>query len=644
MVIDIINSRDALRASVEAIELQHDEAEGTIYCQLPMAADLQPGDSIGFRDIDGRCRLFEVSNRELREPEATWEISGVDRAIRELMDCPVIEARARGISASTYVARLLDGTGYTVGTVASDNSGTMTAYYESVWSAIARATKVFNVRLIPYFIFTGGIISGRHVDILSTAGEYRGRLLELGDDLAGLSVAYDDSQIKTALIGRGRGEEIDNGDGNDPSYGRRITFADVVWSVEDGDPVDKPAGQEWVGDPDALALYGRHGMHRTGFATFEEETDPEQLLERTWAELQELTQPRISITGTVYDTERVLGHSHEAIRLGDIVIVRMRRPGPDPGLTQDITARVVAINRDYVHPEQTTVTIGNSSQTAGDIIGSLRSTVDNYESKSAVWDRANAFDLQGALDVINNAITSTAGGWYTDSSGALMFVSADGTKAMRLTGAGWQIADNKTGDAWNWRTAASGSGIVADQITTGTLNAGNVSVGGTGTTLDGTSLTVMHPDVSPAAKTVIDADGLKMMDGTTVLGGIIQTLAGYISAVQALYNPQIPQLRADIGTFNGTADTLFGIQLNHNDTPVLKLGIGEAEGTIMDAEIISTGYPIIILANSATAMSIQNANAAITLNAGGEIVFEGVRASDGRHYSFTGSEVWHLID
>ena len=40
------------------------------------------------------------------------------------------------------------------------------------------------------------------------------------------------------------------------TYGRRITFADVVWTKKDGNPVDKPAGQEYLIDPEATALYG----------------------------------------------------------------------------------------------------------------------------------------------------------------------------------------------------------------------------------------------------------------------------------------------------------------------------------------------------------------------------------------------------
>ena len=211
-------------------------------------------------------------------------------------------------------------------------------------------------------------------------------------------------------------------------------------------------------------------------------------------------------------------------------------------------------------PEQTKLTIGNAAITSGSIINSLTETVDNYEGRAAVWDRANAFDINGVMDVINNQIMSSVGHWYTDpETGAIMLVTADKSKAMRLTGAGWQIADSKVGGVWQWRTAATGSGIVADQITTGTLNAGLVTVGGTGTTLDGTSLEVMHPSISNTAKTIIDASGLRMMDGNVMLGGLLRKSQDLIfSAVQGLWNPQNQNqyVKVTPGLYEGEEDGL----------------------------------------------------------------------------------------
>ena len=543
MDVDILSLADVLLATVPAIELQHTEETYSVFAQVPSDAPMSSGCALGFKDVDGRYRIFEITDYKLREPEGIYEITGVDKAVRELMDEPITEYRARDLTITAYVSRLLQDTRFALGTVSSVSVGTCTAYYQSVWSALSEAQDVFNVIITPYYVLTGGIITARKVDVSGTVGDYRGRIFELGDDLTGITIQYDDSNIKTALYGRGKGIEIEGGDESaDPTYGRRLTIADAVWSTSSGDPVDKPKDQEWVGDPDALALYGRGGRHRFGYVVFDDITDPEELLEATWEALQAAKDPVISITASVQDTERLMHRSHEAVRLGDYVMVRLASK------KIDIQAKAVSIVRDYIRPEATRLTIGNAAISAKDIVKSINRTMTSYSARAAVWDRANAFDLDGAMDVINNQIKSTTGSWYTDKdTGAIMLVSSDGNMAMRLTGAGWQIASSKSGGEWVWRTAATGSGIVADQITSGKIDAGKVTVGGTGTTLDGTSLTVFHPTLGENVKTVINESGLLFMSGNTVLGGLIRVNGSIASAVQALYNPSVSALNVQVG-------------------------------------------------------------------------------------------------
>ena len=467
----IFDNTGAITGAVTPIELQHTEQAYTLYARIPGDAAIGDGYAVGFKCIDDRFRIFDISDHTAMEPDGVIEINAIDQAVRELMDEPITDLRPQNITVTQAVTRLISGTRFIIGNVSCSNAGGMTAYYESVWDALVDAQTAFDCVLVPYFEITGGIITARKIDILARNGADRGRIFELGDDLADIRIKYDESQIKTALFGRGRGVELDGGDG-DPTYGRRLTFADVAWSTSGGDPADKPNGQEWIGDPDALAAYSRDGRHRFGFVTFDSEEDAETLLQKTWDKLQELKQPRIIIECTVLDTERTMGRSHDAVRYGDGILVRITKRGID------IDAKVSGVVRDYIRPERTKLTIGNAAPSAGKIVADLQATLDNYSSRASVWDRSSAFDIDGAIDVMNNQILSTTGSWYTDKdTGAIMMVSTDGTKAMRLTGAGWQIASEKIGNAWVWRTAATGSGIVADQITTGVLNANLIRAG-----------------------------------------------------------------------------------------------------------------------------------------------------------------------
>ena len=565
MDVTILSIDDVAVGTAQAVELQHEEEQFTLFAKIPLSCALAANQGIGFRCIDGRYRIFEIIKREIVEPDGVWEIQAIDKAVRELMEEPVTDIRARNSTISDYVGRLIQNTRFTLGTVTTYESGTTSAYYQSVWSALENAANVFGVNIIPYYIFENGAVVERRIDITATVGANRGRIFELGDDMSAIRISYDESNIVTALYGRGKGVEIEGGEDDEASYGRRLTFADATWSTLSGDPADKPEGQEWVGDPAALAQFGRAGRHRFGFAVFEDITDPDALLDVTWELLQERKQPAITINASVYDTERIMGRSHEAVRLGDPVLVRLPKRGID------INAQITAIKRDYIKPEETQLTIANASAVTGPvsasrIIAGLQTTVSGVQAKAGAWDRAGeAFNIDGALDVMNNQIISTVGNWHTDpDTGAIMMESADGLKAMRLNGAGWQIANGKTGDAWNWRTAATGAGIVADEITTGRLNAGLVTVGGTGTTIDGTSVTVKHPNISPTAQTVIDSDGLRMQNAGVTLGGILQQGGTYVAAVQQIYNPANPLFRSDVGSYAGIGESMLGLNFRYN--------------------------------------------------------------------------------
>lgn len=127
----------------------------------------------------------------------------------------------------------------------------------------------------------------------------------------------DSQELITALVGRGKGELVSEGHDDTPDgYGRRITFADVVWTKKDGNPVDKPAGQEYLIDPEATALYGfSDGNPRIGLTIFEDIEDPVELINATWRALQSLKRPKVSFKADVTDVGQLgLGDTVAIIR------------------------------------------------------------------------------------------------------------------------------------------------------------------------------------------------------------------------------------------------------------------------------------------------------------------------------------------
>lgn len=211
----------------------------------------------------------------------------------------------------------------------------------------------------------GGVgIYGLFVDLLEIDNDFKGMRFEFGHNLQSVKITADFSQIKTALIGTAVGEEVDKNDNPVP-----MDFRRVEWSRANGDPADKPCGQNWVGDEQARRLYGipdgQGGMlHR--FGKHEPQgTTPEGVLQGTWTVLQRRNRPQIHAEATVADlseaiitdieTGEPVKLSHEKIRLGNITYVLARHKG----IVADLSVRLMRLIRPLKAPEQTQVELGD---------------------------------------------------------------------------------------------------------------------------------------------------------------------------------------------------------------------------------------------------------------------------------------------
>ena len=452
-------------------ELIHREASFQLIAQFSTRFRATTGCCIGFKCVDGRFRLFEIDEIDFRDDTGDCYCTCTDRAVRELADIVVENVYCDGMTVLAAIQRLNEATvsGWQIGQTVTTEGRSTRHYYKSLWECFVHLMNVYNVRIQPYYVFdqTTNAITSRVLDVVSTAPVFIGRLIESGDGSSHVVVRITNNP-KTAIYGRGKGEEIES-ESESSAYGRRITFRDVVWTVEDGYPVNKPAGQEWVGDESARALFGRDGKHRFGVVIFEDQTDPEQLLWDTWHYLESAAYPMISATATVYDLEFVKGYSWAALRIGHEVIIRpMQYP-------TYFRSTVTEIARNYVRPDATQITMSSGTPlTAGSIISNLQSNVT-----AAQQIAANVITRDSVIDTMVTKIMSSGTHMYTDSeTGAWVFENATGTAAMMLTGGGWMIASDKTGDRWNWTTAATGEGIVADTVTTGTLQASLIKIFG----------------------------------------------------------------------------------------------------------------------------------------------------------------------
>src|SRR5699024_126917 len=83
-------------------------------------------------------------------------------------------------------------------------------------------------------------------------------------------------------------------------YGRKINFADIVWSKVKGDPVDKPLNQQFVELPELTEIYGfEDGTPRYDIVEFSDIDNKAKLLQATYDYALENARPKVQFKSTV---------------------------------------------------------------------------------------------------------------------------------------------------------------------------------------------------------------------------------------------------------------------------------------------------------------------------------------------------------
>ena len=276
----------------------------------------------GFQSRDRAFCLFRISEKSY---DIGLTIQGIDRAESDLHSF-IIEDKRPGGNASDVLREILKGTGYQLGNVDGLTiNGNMSFYYISVRQALVKLIESYACEFKVRYTFVENKIIGRYIDLNQRFGRKTGHQFEYGSNI--LNVTYEESsdEVVTALIGRGKGEQSTDKSGEATGgYGRRIQFKDVVWSVSKGDPVDKPAGQNYVANETARNIYGLHQngviKHRFGVYTNEDIEDPVELLKATYKELQRLSVPIVTFKANLLDLANAI---EQDIWIGDSVgIVR----------------------------------------------------------------------------------------------------------------------------------------------------------------------------------------------------------------------------------------------------------------------------------------------------------------------------------
>ena len=248
---------------------------------------------------------------------------GVQSGIEELRKSVVLDKRPHNAFARPIIDELLVGTNWQARFVSETSQRSTNFYYISTFEALKKVCQVWNLEMQFFVEVNGNKIGARYIDFKEKIGEATGKRVVYGHNALQILQEVERTNLFTALIGRGKGEELSapSEESSHGTYGRRITFEDVVWETKKGNPVDKPKGQKYVELPEMTKRYGIKNADGTmrakvGFVIFEDEEDKNVLIKRTYDELVSASRPQLTLkTSTVYlkgakigDTIRVVRH------------------------------------------------------------------------------------------------------------------------------------------------------------------------------------------------------------------------------------------------------------------------------------------------------------------------------------------------
>lgn len=248
------------------------------------------------KEPDASFTMYRIL--KIGDPDNKLQFTGVNFGPDELNGTIVEDIRPNKEAIKSVAERLLNGTGWRVGHVDSTIGAVSGSfYYISVKEALKNLQSM-GCEILFKCTIDGDGVSDKWIEIYKQIGTASNKRFTYGETALSVVKEQDNSQVFTSLIGRGRGEEV--GDG----YGRRIEYKDIEWKIANGDPLDKPKGQNWLEIPEMTARLGIPGKDgsmrkREQVVIFEDIEDPKELLQATYEQLIATSRPLVQFKTSV---------------------------------------------------------------------------------------------------------------------------------------------------------------------------------------------------------------------------------------------------------------------------------------------------------------------------------------------------------
>ena len=285
--------------TTNASELMND----TLSVSLPFDETIKDASYIAVNDTkEQEFSLYRILTAKDEDNLLSFE--AINFAVDELDNFIIKDIRPKNRSFSYVINQLLSDSGcdWVLGICEPIKTVSSTFYYTSMREAL-KALQELGAEFTFSIEITGNKIAKKIIHCYNQIGKITNKRFEYGDEVLKIVHQQDRTNIVTALIGRGKGEEV--GDG----YGRRLEFSDVEWRKSNGKPLDKPKGQNWIEYPEMTKEYGipSNGkmLPRKTVVVFDDVEDASELLQKTYDQLAYYCRPLVQFSTEILGSDSI---------------------------------------------------------------------------------------------------------------------------------------------------------------------------------------------------------------------------------------------------------------------------------------------------------------------------------------------------
>lgn len=275
----------------------------TLSVSLPFDEIIKDASYIAVNDTkEQEFSLYRILTAKDEDNLLSFE--AINFAVDELDNFIIKDIRPKNRSFSYVINQILSDSGcdWVLGVCEPIKTVSSTFYYISMREAI-KALQELGAEFTFSIEITGNKITKKIINCYNQIGKITNKRFEYGDEVLKIVHQQDRTNIVTALIGRGKGEEV--GDG----YGRRLEFSDVEWKKSNGKPLDKPKGQNWIEYPEMTEEYGipSNGkmLPRKTVVVFDDVEDASELLQKTYDQLAYYCRPLVQFSTEILGSDSI---------------------------------------------------------------------------------------------------------------------------------------------------------------------------------------------------------------------------------------------------------------------------------------------------------------------------------------------------